>query len=163
MTAAATGIITSSRPRGSAMSGIAGAADALTAFAQRLGFEAPDAQIVPGDRAALARIDDAERAAAQLAADERAAVHNTLLELLSLQYDPEAAVYADKLRELKRDSADTPDSFRYLVRKPGLIDGEDTFNVKACANQSQPFAEFSDPDENVIAVARGGVVLACKK
>lgn len=146
----------------------------LIAFGERLGIEkivtgteaddAARARLCPGDRDALASFDAAERTAAQIAAAERAAhPHNTEMERLWIQYDPEFPVYEQALRDLKANSADNPDSFRYLVRKPGWLDGIDTFNVKAVADPAKPFAEFCDVDENVIAVARSGVVLACKK
>lgn len=145
----------------------------LIEFGERLGLNkivtgleadyAAQARLCPGDSDVLAAIDAAERTTAEIAAAERAQVHNTEFELLWIQYDPEYPLYEEALRQLKRDSAGNPDTHRYLVRKPGWLDGIDTFSVKAVADPSKPYAEFNDPDEDVIAVALAGVVRACKK
>lgn len=170
-----TGIVAGSRPRPSAsVSPVYDIAEReLIAFAERLGLdkivtgtEADDAarkRLCLGDRDALASFDAAELTTAEIAAAERAEVHNTEFELLWIQYDPEYPLYEDALRNLKRESATNPDTHRYLVRKPGWLDGIDTFSVKAVADPSKPYAEFNDPDEDVIAVALAGVVRACKK
>ena len=134
---------------------------ALYAIADRLGFTSA---IVTGgelDLSALARLQAADRAAAL---PEHP--HNTETERLWIDYDPEFPAYVAAMQTARTKSRGKRKLFYTLIRiaawRTNRLDTEPRFDVKEAKTWAIALARFNT-DADVVAIARAGIIIACKK
>lgn len=92
--------------------------------------------------------------------------HNTPMERLWLEYDPEYPAYAQAMQDARTKSRRNRKAFFVLTRVAGWRtnrrDTEPRFDVKAAKSPAAAYAAFR-ADSDVVAIARAGTILACKK
>ena len=131
---------------------------ALYDMADRLGL---GSAIVTGgeiDLASFSRLQAADRAAAPVQHP-----HNTEMERLWIAFDPEFPAYQAALADLRARAAASKSFFIVLCRKPGWLDGADSFSAKPVRTWQKAQELFARPDEMAVAIAKAGRIIACKK